>query len=255
MSKEKFFIGKTAIVTGGSKGIGKAVVMAFAERGASVVVSDVAESEGRHVVSEIENQGLRAAFFKCDVSDKEQVQKLIEFTLKKYDRLDFAFNNAGIEGEQAPTGECSFENWQRVMDINLNGVFYCMKYEIGAMMHNSGGVIINCSSTAGKVGFEGIPAYSASKHGVIGLSKTAALDYAKHNIRVNAICPGVVYTSMIDRFSGGSAEGLEAMKEMQPVGRMGHVDEIASGVIWMCTEEAAFMTGQELVMDGGFIAR
>lgn len=255
MAKEKFFIGKTALITGGAKGIGKAAAIAFAERGASVVVSDIAEAEGLHVVAEIEERGLRAAFFKCDVSKSDQVKELIDFAVGKYNRLDYAFNNAGIEGEQGPTGECSLENWRKVIDINLNGVFYCMKHEIGAMMHNGGGVIVNCSSTAGKVGFEGIPAYSASKHGVIGLTKTAALDYAGHNIRVNSVCPGVVYTSMIDRFSGGTDEGLQAMKAMQPVGRMGHVNEIASAVIWMCTEDAAFMTGQELVMDGGYTAR
>ncbi len=255
MGKEKFLNGKIALVTGGAKGIGKTTAIEFARRGADVVVSDVAESEGRLVVSEIEATGARGAFFSCDVSDPEAVKRLIDFTVSQFKRLDFAFNNAGIEGEQAPTADCSFENWKRVIDINLNGVFYCMKYELAAMLRNGGGVIVNCSSTAGKVGFEGIPAYSASKHGLIGLSKSAALDYAAQNIRVNCICPGVVYTSMIDRFSGGTSEGFEAMKNMQPVGRMGRTEEIASAVAWMCSEEAAFMTGQELVMDGGYTAR
>ena len=233
-------------------GIGKTTAIAFAKEGASVVVSDIAEREGQHTVDEIKNQGLKAAFFKCDVSKPEEVKALVDFTIETYGRLDFAFNNAGIEGEQAPLGECTLENWDRVVRINLHGVFYCMKYQIPAMMQTGGGSIVNCSSTAGKVGFAGIGAYSASKHAVIGLSKSTALDYAKDHIRVNSICPGVVYTSMIDRFSGGTADGLEAMKDMQPLGRMGRTEEIASGVLWMCSEEAGFMTGQELVMDGGY---
>lgn len=252
MGVSKIFNGKVAIVTGASKGIGRATALAFAERGAAVVVSDIAKNEGQHVVNEILGKGQKAAFFGCDVSKQKQVKALVEFALERFDRLDFAFNNAGIEGEQAPTAECSLKNWKRVMGVNLNGVFYCMKYQIPAMMQKGGGVIVNCASTAGRVGFAGIPAYSASKHGVIGLSKTAALDYAKDHIRVNAICPGVVYTSMIDRFSGGSAEGLEAMKAMQPMGRMGRADEIAAGVVWLCSDGAGFMTGQELTMDGGY---
>ena len=249
---DRIFNHKIALVTGAAKGIGQATARAFAERGAKVILSDVDDSAGRLATKELQEEALLAEFMPCDVSKHEQVAEMMGSIASKYGALDFAFNNAGIEGEQAPTDACSLENWQRVIDINLNGVFYCMKYQLPLMIARGGGRIINCSSTAGRVGFAAIPAYNASKHGVIGLSKSASLSYAQQGIRVNSICPGVIYTSMIDRFSGGSEEGLQAMREMQPVGRMGKPVEIANTVMWLCSPEADFVTGQEITVDGGY---
>jgi len=176
-------------------------------------------------------------------------------TVKEFGRLDYAFNNAGIEGEQGVTPDCTEENWNKVININLKGVWLCMKYQIPQMLKQGSGSIINCSSIAGLVGFPGIPAYVASKHAVIGLTKTAALEYAKSNIRVNAICPGVIQTPMIERFAHGEAQIKKQLADGEPVGRMGQPEEIASAALWLGSSESSFVTGHSLVVDGGWVAQ
>lgn len=247
--------GKVALVTGAASGIGRATALAFARQGANVVVSDVQEKQGLEVVNEIKIMGARGIFARCDVSRESDVRAMIEKTLQEFGRLDYAFNNAGTEGQQGMTPDCTEENWNRVIDINLKGVWYCMKHEIPQMLKQGGGAIVNCSSIAGKIGFPGIPAYTASKHGVIGLTKTAALEYAKLNIRVNAVCPGVIQTPMIDRFTHGEAAALKQLSAGEPVGRVGRAEEVADAVVFLCSDQSTFVTGHSLVVDGGWLAQ
>jgi NAD(P)-dependent dehydrogenase (short-subunit alcohol dehydrogenase family) len=247
------FEGKVAIVTGGAGGIGRATAVAFARKGARVVVADVDTPGGQETVEMIETEGGQALFVETDVSDSDDVQKMVQQTIDAYGRLDIAFNNAGIEGEQAPTAEGSEDNWDRVIDINLKGVWLCMREEIPHMFEQGGGAIVNMSSVAGRVGFENLPAYVASKHGVLGLTKTAALEYATQDVRVNAVCPGVIHTEMIDRVTGGDEEMLEAYAKMAPVERMGEPQEVADAVVWLCSRKASFVTGHALTVDGGYV--
>lgn len=246
---------KVAIVTGASSGIGKATAFAFAEEGMAVVLADVSP-EGEAVAAEIRKQhGVPALFLRTDVSKDEDVKRMVETTLEKFGRLDCAFNNAGIEGLPASTTECTMENWQRTIDINLKGVWLCMKYEIPAMLKQGKGSIVNCSSVAGVIGFPSIPAYVASKHGVIGLTQTAALEYAKQGVRVNVVCPGVIQTPMIDRFAGDNAERRAALSAGEPIGRVGRPEEVANAVTWLCSDRASFVTGASLPVDGGWTAQ
>jgi NAD(P)-dependent dehydrogenase (short-subunit alcohol dehydrogenase family) len=247
--------GRVALVTGGSAGIGRAAALAFARAGARVVVSDVADDRGEETARSIRDAGGEAIYVHADVADATEVEALVGRTTEAFGRLDYAFNNAGIEGEQAPTAECTEENWDRVLNINLRGAWLCMKFEIPAMLRNGGGSIVNCSSVAGLVGFNAIPAYTASKHGMIGLTRTAALDYATQGIRVNAVCPGVIRTEMIERFTRGNPEAEAQLVAMQPMNRMGTPDEIADTVVWLCSEQASFITGQALAVDGGTVSR
>ena len=246
---------RTALVTGGGLGIGRATALAFAEHCSRVAVVDIAEVEGEKTAEMIREKGEEAVFFRADVSDPEQVKGMVRDVVDTFGRLDCAFNNAGIEGEQRKTADCSIDNWNRVIGINLTGVWLCMKYEIPEMLKRGGGSIVNMASVAGRVGFTNIAAYTASKHGVNGLTKTASLEYATENLRINAVCPGVIHTAMIDRFTGGDEEAMKQMAQMQPVGRMGRPEEVADAVIWLCSEEASFVTGHPLVVDGGFVAR
>jgi len=207
------------------------------------------------VARKIEALGRKVTFVRCDVSSENDVKNLLQKTIDMFGRLDCAFNNAGIEGKQASTSDCTNENWDQVINVNLKGVWLCMKNQIPQMLKQGRGTIVNCSSIAGLIGFPGIPAYVASKHGVIGLTKTAALEYAKQNIRVNAICPGVVQTPMIDRFVHGEAQVRKQLTEKEPLGRVGEPDEIAAAALWLCSESASFVTGHSLVVDGGWVAQ
>lgn len=247
--------GSVALVTGASSGIGRATAKAFAREGYTTVLADVHEDQGKDAAAECEAEGATSRFIRCDVSDESSVQNLIREIVSGFGRIDAAFNNAGIEGEQAPTGECTTANFDRVIAVNLRGVFLCMREELRQMTkQETGGVIVNTSSVAGLVGLPGIPAYDASKHGIVGLTRTAALEYAQQKIRVNAICPGAIETPMLERFMGGRADGREEMIRIEPIGRIGTPEEIASAVLWLCGDKASFVTGQALAADGGWTA-
>jgi NAD(P)-dependent dehydrogenase (short-subunit alcohol dehydrogenase family) len=246
--------GKVAIVTGAASGIGRATALLFAAEGAKVTVADWDDSKGNQVAEEIVQSGGHAIFAKVDVSSPDDVQRMVETTVSEMGRVDVIFNNAGVEGEVAPTADCTLENFDRVIAINLKGVFLGMKYSIPEMLKNGGGVIINTASVAGIVGFQGIPAYCASKGGVIQLTKTAALEYAKQGIRANVICPGVIATPMVDRFIQTSAGIKEALEAQEPVGRFGTAEEVASLALFLACDDSAFCTGAPFVVDGGFIA-
>jgi NAD(P)-dependent dehydrogenase (short-subunit alcohol dehydrogenase family) len=248
--------GKVALITGAAFGIGKATALAFARQGVKVMLADIKAEAGKKCAEEITKEtGTATRFFRCDVSNYREVETLIRTTVEDLGHVDFAFNNAGIEGVQAETDKCTLENWQRVIDVNLKSVWLCMKYEIPEMLKQGEGVIINCASIAGLVGIAGMPAYVASKHGVLGLTKTAALEYAKKNIRVNAISPGVIATPMIDRFTGGNKEAKAALLASEPVGRAGRPEEIAEAVLWLCSPRSGFVTGQSITVDGGWTAQ
>lgn len=250
---EKIFHNKVAIVTGGSFGIGRATAIAFAAGGAKVVIADWVEDT--ETLNSIKLAGGDAIFVKCDVSNEADVKMLVDKTIAQYRRLDFAFNNAGVEGQSAPTHECTSENWEKTIGVNLKGVWLCMQYEIPQMLKQGKGAIVNNASIAGLVGFANIPAYVASKHGVIGLTKNAALEYAKLGIRVNVVCPGVIKTPMIDRFTGKDKEVEKQFAGQEPIGRIGQPEEVANAVTWLCSDGASFITGHPMAVDGGWVAQ
>jgi NAD(P)-dependent dehydrogenase (short-subunit alcohol dehydrogenase family) len=249
-----WFVGKVALITGGNAGIGRAAAIEFAKQGAKVVVSGRREKEGHEVVAEIKASGGEAIFVKTDVSKESDVKAMIEQTVATFGRLDFAFNNAGVEQLLTPLPDQSEESYDQIMDINVKGVWLSLKHEIPAMLRTGGGAIVNNSSVAGLIGAATVPIYVASKHAVNGLTKSVALEYAKQNVRVNAVAPGAIETRMYRDFAK-APEVRQAMEAAHPMGRIGQPEEIASTVIWLCSDGASFITGQIFPVDGGYTAQ
>jgi NAD(P)-dependent dehydrogenase (short-subunit alcohol dehydrogenase family) len=247
--------GKTALVTGAGSGIGRAVAIAFAREGARVIVSDVNVAGGEATVAAIQKQGGETRFIRCDISKSSEVEALVRGTVEAFGRLDCAVNNAGIAGTMAPTGDYPEDAWDQVIATNLKGAWLCMKQEIQQMLKQGGGSIVSTASVAGLVGIQMAPAYVAAKHGLVGLTKAAALDYAKANIRINAVCPGVVRTPMVTVTTDQSKELEAALMAAEPVGRMAQPEEIAEAVVWLSSGAASFITGAALPVDGGFVAQ
>jgi NAD(P)-dependent dehydrogenase (short-subunit alcohol dehydrogenase family) len=249
------FQGKVVIVTGGTSGIGRAAALAYAREGASVVVAGRRAAEGEETVRLVRAQGGEGTFVTTDVSKAAQVKNLVEQTMHKFGRLDFAFNNAGIEQEPTPFLEQEEETYDRVMNINVKGVWLSMKYEVPAMLKTRGGSIVNTSSSLGVVAMPGIEIYAASKHAVIGLTKSAAVEFGKQGIRINAVLPAAIETDMLQRFVGDNAEMRAQMAAKHPIGRVGKAEEIAEAAIWLSSSKASFVTGHSLLVDGGFTAQ
>jgi NAD(P)-dependent dehydrogenase (short-subunit alcohol dehydrogenase family) len=247
--------GKVALVTGAASGIGRQIALRFATEGATVAVVDVDEDGGHETVRQIEADGGEAAFFEADVSNEDDVALLVESVVDRFGGLDFAANNAGIEGEGGPITDQSIDNWDRVIDVNLRGVFLGMKHEIPRLLERGGGAIVNTSSVAGLVGGRDLSPYYASKHGVVGLTRCAALEFADRRIRVNAVCPGVIDTPMIERFTGGDEEATAGLVSMEPIGRMADPAEVAATVVWLCSDDASYVTGVPMPVDGAMIAQ
>lgn len=245
------FTGKVAFVTGGASGIGRATALAFARAGASVVVADISEQGAQETVRLIEDLGRRALAVRCDVTNAEDVRAALDRTIEVFGRLDAAFNNAGVEQAPMATADIPEAEWDRVIAVNLRGVFLCMKYEIPLMLRQGGGAIVNTSSGAGIKGFRDGAAYVAAKHGVVGLTRSAALDYVSQNIRINAVCPGITSTPMIERIIGGDDVMRAQFVAQEPSGRMARPEEIANAVVWLCSDAASFVVGHALVVDGG----
>jgi NAD(P)-dependent dehydrogenase (short-subunit alcohol dehydrogenase family) len=246
--------GKVAVITGATSGIGEDAAVLFAKSGARVVLSGRRQLEGNHIADKIRSTGGDAIFVPTDVAKNADVKALIEIAVAKYGRIDVAFNNAGVEGDWIPIVDQSEEAWDYTIDINLKGVWLCLKYELQQMIRQGhGGSIVNMASVAGLMGAAGAATFSASKHGVIGLTKSAALESAGYGIRVNAVCPAVFEPDMAERAFGG-IKGHDPVRLMHPLGRFGKPMEVAEAVVWMCSDHASFMTGQSLVLDGGLLA-
>jgi NAD(P)-dependent dehydrogenase (short-subunit alcohol dehydrogenase family) len=245
--------GKVVIVTGGASGIGYATALLFAKKGCSVVVADWNQEGGSKIVKQIVDLGGKAIFVETDVSQVEQVRGMVQQTIKHYGKLDYGFNNAGVEGGLFPMGNYSEETWDKTINIDLKGIWLCMKYEISEMIKNKGGAIVNTASVFGLVAAPCHYAYIAAKHGVVGISKAAALEFAEEGIRVNAICPGMIDTPMMDRFL--DEESQRQVLEDFPIKRKGSPQEIAECVVWLCSDKASYVTGHAMVIDGGFIAK
>jgi len=247
--------GKVALITGGASGIGRAIALTFAREGAKLIIADMNAEGGQQTVHMIIEQGGEAIFVKTDVSKAIEVQALISRAVETYGRLDCAHNNAGISGGgRALTAEYLEETWQRVLAVNLTGVWLCMKYEIPQMLSQGSGAIVNTASVAGLIGARGLAAYVASKHGVVGLTKTAALEYAQHGIRVNCVCPGVIETPMTARGLSDPERRAQIMAN-EPMGRVGTPEEVAEAVVWLCSDAASFVTGHTMTVDGGHVTQ
>jgi NAD(P)-dependent dehydrogenase (short-subunit alcohol dehydrogenase family) len=245
------YAGKTVFITGAGSGIGRATAVAFAASGANVVTTDIDLDSATATAGLIKDQGGRALAVRCNVTSSNDIVAALDATIDAFGQLDIAFNNAGIEQPVAPLADISEDDWDRLVAVNLKSVYLCMKHQIPLLLKAGGGSIVNTSSGAGVIGIRGQSAYTAVKHGVIGMTKSAALDYAATGIRINAICPGIIETPMMGRFSGGTPEGRERVIAQEPVGRMGRPEEIASAVQWLSSDLGAFTTGHALVIDGG----
>jgi NAD(P)-dependent dehydrogenase (short-subunit alcohol dehydrogenase family) len=252
----KEFNGKVALVTGGGSGIGRATALAFAREGAKVVIGNRNVERGEETVAMIRDAGGESSFRRTDVSVAAEIEALVDHAVKTYGRLDIAFNNAGIEGEVQPTLVDQTEaNFDEVMAVNVKGVWLSMKYEIPRMLEQGGGAIVNTSSVAGVIGFPGIGIYIASKHAVVGLTKTAALEFSAKGIRVNAVNPAVIDTEMVDRLADGMNMKKGDLSSLHPIRRIGRVEEVAEAVLWLCSSKSSFVTGHSLIVDGGFTAQ
>ena len=250
------FEGKVALVTGAASGLGLATAKAFAESGASVALADWNEHAVRSAADELTAQGHRALAIHCDVADDAQVESMVEQTVATFGRLDAAYNNAGVQNILAETADTTREDFDRVMGINLRGEWSCMKFELQQMRKQRSGSIVNCSSLGGLVGGAERGIYHAAKHGVLGFTKSAALEYAARGIRINAVCPGLIWTPMADQMvAAGQGEALKAMEKSIPMGRVGRPEEVADAVLWLCSDAASYVTGQSISVDGGYIMR
>ena len=255
MSSE--MMGKVALVTGGSTGIGRAAALAFASRGARVVVvADKALEDGESTVRGIKKLGGEGKFVQTDVSRSSEVESMVDIVVETYGRLDFAFNNAGIEAVQKPIDEYPEDVWNNVLNVNLTGVWLCMKYEIRQMLKNGGGALVNNASILGISGYPNGSPYVAAKHGVVGITKSVALEYATRGIRINAVCPGFIETDLVQRSGMKENDELYAtVKALHPMNRLGTAEEVAKATIWLCSDDASFVTGHSLFIDGGYLAR
>ncbi len=252
----KRFEGKVVLITGGSSGIGAESARAFSEEGAKVVITDVDEEKGKELAQEINDAGGKALFMKHDVSSAQETTRIVESVVEKFGRLDVAFNNAGIGGPSLPLSEYPEEDWERVISINLLGVYYGMKYEIQQMLKQGGGAIVNNSSILGKVGFNNASAYVAAKHAVVGMTKAAALEYSSKNIRINAVNPAFIKTPLLE--ASGMKEGTDMydmLVGLHPIGRLGEPREVTNAVLFLSSDEASFVHGESLMVDGGYTAR
>jgi NAD(P)-dependent dehydrogenase (short-subunit alcohol dehydrogenase family) len=249
MARNDRFTDKVVLITGAASGIGRAAALAFAAEGAHIAILDRSADALGAVQASLKNEGSEALTMACDVSSPDQVDGAIKQVVDSFGRLDIAFNNAGVENKAAPVHEIDLAEWDRILGINLRGTFLCMKHELAQMVKQGGGVVVNTSSGAGIRGVAGGAAYAASKHAIIGLTRSAALDYAKHNIRVNAVLPGNIETPMMDRFTGGD---IQKAIDLEPVGRLGKPAEIAEAVLWMASDLGGFVTGAATVIDGGW---
>ncbi len=246
---------KVVIITGAASGIGRATAQIYAREGARVIIADVNEKGGEETLGMINKQGHQGLFVRTDMTVETDVKTLVDRAMNAHGRLDAAFNNAGIEGMQALSADMPVGEFDKIIAVNLKGVYLCMKYQIPAMLKGGGGAIVNTASVAGLVGFPGLGAYVASKHGVIGLTKSAALEYAKQGIRVNCVCPGVIDTPMVGRLGGSNPEMVAALASSEPIGRLGKPSEIGEAAVWLCSDHASFVTGHSMVVDGGLVAQ
>ncbi len=245
------FAGKVALITGGGSGIGRAVARLFGASGARVLVADSSEESAREAAALVADAGGEAAIEIVDVTLPQDTERMVAAAVDRFGRLDYAVNSAGIGGSRAKTADYSIDEWRRVVEVNLTGVWLSMKYEIPAILSRGSGVIVNLASVAGVMGYSNHTPYCASKHGVIGLTRAAALEYARTGLRVNAVCPAFTRTPMVERLIGDDAERAAKLAAVIPIGRLGTADEVASSIAYLCTDEAAFITGQSIVMDGG----